>query len=202
MTSTFPPTSSPTSQSTATPTATPTPSTSQNATIVTKLIGQGNELLSEIPVEIILLLITIGLSGLGVYLSVGTHVFQVNTGLRESLEQLDDVLIGKNTKVRVILHDFEYSPLRNSLPRSTNRRRCVLEFRVYELNHQNIGGAGQPIEIRHFIEGLAMENIEEFDYVTSAEEDSYWMRVSVESIDPAKCREISSKVMRKIVEVN
>jgi len=137
-----------------------------------------------------------------VYLSLGTHVFQVNTGLRESLEQLDDVLMGNDTKVRVILHRFEYSPVRNILPCVKNVNKCVLEFRVHVLNDQNIGGAGQPKEIEYFIDGVSLSNIRDYDLVTDTEQDTYWLRVSVDSIDPADCREIASKVMRRIVEFN
>lgn len=181
------------------PPPTSTTVTSNNSTGV---ISQSSSIVSSIPIEILLLLVTIALSGLGVYLSLGTHVFQVKTGLRESLEQLDDILIGKNTKVRVILHDFEYSPIRNALPGVSNNRSCVLEFRTHELNEQNIGGAGQPIEIKHFIEDLSISNIQDMENVLSINKNPYSMRIHFNSINPAECRETSIKIMRKIVAVN
>jgi hypothetical protein len=155
----------------------PIPTTTTTTTNSTGEISQYIPPASSIPIEIILLFITIALSALGVYLSLGTHVFQVKTGLRESLEQLDDILIGNNTKVRVILHDFEYSPIRNTLPGFSDKRSCVLEFRTHELNEQNIGGAGQPVEIRHFIDGLSMSNVRDIEYVETIEENPYSMRV-------------------------
>jgi hypothetical protein len=180
----------------------PTPTPTATANNSTGVVSQYFPSTSSVPVEIILLLITIALSGLSVYLALGTHRFQVKTGLRESLEQLDDILIGKNTKVRVILHDFEYSPIRNAIPGFSDRSNCVLEFRTHELNNQNIGGAGQPIEIEHFIEGLSIPNIRDIEYVGTIEENPYSMRVRFDSINPAECREASIKIMRKIVDVN
>lgn len=168
----------------------------------TEATSGSTSILSQIPIELLLLLVTIALSALGVYLSLGTHVFQVKTGLRESLEQLDDILIGKNTKVRVILHDFAYSPIRNTLPFFSDKNNCVLEFRIHELNGQNIGGAGQPEKVEYFIQDLSIPEIEKLDGVASVDTNPYSMRVRFCSIKPAQCREVSAQIMRKIVEAN
>jgi len=164
--------------------------------------SKSTSLLSQIPIELLLLLVTIVLSALGVYLSLGTHIFQVKTGLRESLEQLDDILIGNNTKIRVILHDFAYSPIRRAIPIMSDNSHCVLEFRIHVLNDQNIGGAGQPEKVEYFIEDLSMPEIRDLNDVERIEEQPYSMRVRFNTIEPAELRESSAKIMRKIVDVN
>lgn len=155
-----------------------------------------------ISLNILLLFITILLSGLGVYLSIGTHVFQVKSGLRESLEQLDDILIGKNSKVNVILYDFNYTPLRNIIPFIPSNKHSTLEFRVYVLNDQNIGGAGTPKEIEYFIKDLDKSNIMSNETVTEIVETDYSMQIRLESIDTVTCRNVSLDTMIRIIEAN
>lgn len=56
------------------------------------------------PINTILIVLTLGLG-------VSTHIFQVRTSLRESLEQIDSLWVFRRDEyVGVFLHSFQYLP--------------------------------------------------------------------------------------------
>lgn len=145
--------------------------------------------------QIILLLISIGVSGLVLW-------GQRRVAIRESIEQIDDRSMAEaNTKVKPILH-------------SANLRNCqtTIDFRYSKMgNYAGISNLGNIREVSDNIaqDALGVDGVESTLYWDSTEkkeigsddpieEGHVVLRATCDTIDPEKCRYITDRVLSRI----
>lgn len=135
--------------------------------------------------SIFLLFVTIGLS-------LKSLKFQKQTGVRESIEQLNEV-IGGNWKMKPILHSYNthFGYLGTS----------QIDIKFYQMHHEKIAQAGRFQRAEHNIR-CSEEEFEDISGVISAEIEDNYLRITCNSIDAIKCRNTAEKAMRMVIESN
>lgn len=144
------------------------------------------------------------------YLSYTSYVFQKRTGVRESLEQLEDVEYGSG-KLRPILHRFEFIPfLRKKVevqlkyyhfgnsPASAGVLNDLFQKQLYHLNGRDSSYSeyGQE-EFSSDIERA----LNSLDYCDSASVDSEGIVVMFQTTNAVEIRRRANLTMQKLYEM-
>jgi len=141
------------------------------------------------------------------YLSYTSYVFQKRTGVRESLEQLEDVEYGSG-KLRPILHRFEFTPfLREKVevqlkyyhfgknPASAGVLNDLFQRQLYQLN-------GRDSSYSEYRQEDFESDIQEFlcdlNYCKSASVDSEGIVVTFQTTNAVEIRRRVNLIMQKL----
>lgn len=100
--------------------------------------------------QIVLSLMSLFLLVFTSLLSYFSYSAQARTGIRESLEQLDDVEINSSYKIKPILHRFDFGPLN---PRS------IILIKLYGTRY-NEAAASIPKEASYQLDAAEIEHLE------------------------------------------
>lgn len=144
------------------------------------------------------------------YLSYSSYVFQVQTSIRESLEQLEDVELRRG-KVRPILHDFNHSIISDSRtsvllkyyhdgrnPANANQPRGPFRCVRYHLaNHHDKMQAGEPVEEEKFLDGLE-QSLPDIPGVITVTTNDSGIFLEIDSDDAVFVRRLTEDVMEKV----
>lgn len=123
-------------------------------------------------------------------LSVKSITFQKQTSVRESLDQLNEVICG-NWKMNAILHSFNtrFGIFGNS----------EIDIKVYQIHHEKVANAGRPEAAQDYIESrFELEEFEEIEGVDRAKFSDGSLRIFCNSINAIQCRNVAERTMKKI----
>jgi len=131
------------------------------------------------------------------YLSFQTHVFQVRTQIRESLEEFEDVEIKYGDKLTALLHKFEYF----------DKYRIWRSKTMILIQHRHTREVPASASALHYdiMYWLPEENKEEFldtltniKNVSDAQYSEHGIIITVTTGNAVKVRRISQKVIQII----
>lgn len=151
---------------------------------------------------------SIGLTGLNTILIIGslylgyrTFVFQARAGIRESLEQLEDVAFNRS-KLTAMLHEFDFL-----------RSHSTVLLKYY-MPGRNPASANQPTDLFHrqspwrksddeeFTQERSYEavrrHVESTDGVTSSRVDEEGIFLEISSRNAVEIRSVADKVLRNL----
>lgn len=124
-------------------------------------------------------------------MSIQTKIFQDGTAIRESLEQIDDVIIGPRYRIKAILHDFSYKG-----PFST----CKVRIKFYSMNKIRMPGAGVPKDPSEILKDKnhLKAYIESTRNVRSMKYTEDGIILSINTIKPIGVRKFTNDILDKI----
>ena len=141
------------------------------------------------------------------YLSYTSYIFQMRTGIRESLEQLEDIEIDRS-KLRPILHSFKFSLLRGSKtivqlkyysdgrnPANANQPRRLFRSERYKLarDHDDLE-TNNPIDEADFFRGIG-EYITRTTPVKDAKAEPMGIMLHIYSDDAVEIRRVTESIL-------
>lgn len=147
-------------------------------------------------IELILLIVTVVLSGISVALSYDTRVFQKRTAIRETLDQLESFAeTSPYFKIKHSLADFQYIP---------PHRGVKILFRYMSFFQSTNAMGGQPRRFHEILQSntsypepqTIIDDVEKIKDVDSAEFTDHGLVVRIDSLSPSIIVEIVHQIQR------
>ncbi|WP_430506315.1 hypothetical protein [Haloparvum sp. PAK95] len=152
----------------------------------------------QISLNLLLLFITVGLSGLSVVLAYDTRIFQKRTTIRETIEQIDPfVETEPYFKIKHSLVDFQYL---------SRPQQVTLLFRYISLFYPENAMGGQPRRFQEIVHSNSvfpdrktlvteLKAIQDIEQVRFADRG---LEVEISTIDPIAIVEVVHRVQREL----
>ncbi|MGM0388522.1 hypothetical protein [Natrinema limicola] len=119
-------------------------------------------------------------------ISARSYKYQVNGAIRESIEQLYDLNVATNGRIKPILHSTDMVC-----------QKTIVEFKLYTgTNYTNTAKRARP---NHFDLYMEMEKLEEeVGDVSDIDKSEFGIEVTIKSVNPVKCRRVVEEIMEEI----